>query len=57
MDSNFSSLGGAGKTVIITGANGNLGSAVTKEFLNKGYKVVATVITEAMKNDLSLIHI
>jgi len=53
MDSNFSSLGGAGKTVIITGANGNLGSAVTKEFLNKGYKVVATVITEAMKNDFA----
>jgi NAD(P)-dependent dehydrogenase (short-subunit alcohol dehydrogenase family) len=42
-----------GKTVIITGANGNLGSAVTKEFLNKGYKVVATVITEAMKNDFA----
>jgi NAD(P)-dependent dehydrogenase (short-subunit alcohol dehydrogenase family) len=39
------------RTVIITGANGNLGSAVTKEFLNKGYKVVATVITEAMKDD------
>jgi len=53
MDSNFSSLGGAGKTVIITGANGNLGSAVTKEFLDKGYKVVATVITEAMKNDFA----
>jgi len=53
MDSNFSSLGGVGKTVIITGANGNLGSAVTKEFLNKGYKVVATVITEAMKNDFA----
>lgn len=41
------------KTVIITGANGNLGSAVTKEFLDKGYKVVATVITEAMKNDFA----
>jgi NAD(P)-dependent dehydrogenase (short-subunit alcohol dehydrogenase family) len=39
------------KTVIITGANGNLGSAVTKEFLDKGYKVVATVVAEAMKND------
>lgn len=34
------------KTVIITGANGNLGSAVTKEFLAKGYKVIATVINE-----------
>jgi len=41
------------KTVIITGANGNLGSAVTKEFLNKGYKVIATVITEAMKSDFA----
>ena len=39
------------KLVIITGANGNLGSAVTKEFLDKGYKIVATVVTEAMKND------
>jgi NAD(P)-dependent dehydrogenase (short-subunit alcohol dehydrogenase family) len=39
------------KTVIITGANGNLGSAVTKEFLDKGYNVVATVVTEAMKSD------
>jgi NAD(P)-dependent dehydrogenase (short-subunit alcohol dehydrogenase family) len=42
------------KTIIITGANGNLGSAVTKEFLDKGYRVVATVITEAMKNDFTL---
>ncbi|HEY6977354.1 MAG TPA: SDR family NAD(P)-dependent oxidoreductase [Chitinophagaceae bacterium] len=42
-----------GKTVIITGANGNLGSAVTKEFLDKGYKVIATVIAEAMKNDFA----
>jgi len=41
------------KTVVITGANGNLGSAVTKEFLDKGYKVVATVVTESMKNDFS----
>jgi NAD(P)-dependent dehydrogenase (short-subunit alcohol dehydrogenase family) len=39
------------KTLIITGANGNLGSAVTKEFLNKGYQVVATVATEAMRSD------
>ena len=42
-----------GKTIIITGANGNLGSAVTKEFLDKGYKVIATVVTEAMKNDFA----
>jgi len=41
------------KTVIITGANGNLGSAVTKEFLSKGYKVIATVAMESMKADLA----
>ena len=40
------------KTVIITGANGNLGSAVTNEFLGKGYRVVATVIAEDMITDL-----
>jgi|SRR5436190_4089858 len=40
------------KSVIITGANGNLGSAVTKEYLDKGYRVIATVINEAAKNDL-----
>lgn len=39
------------KTVIITGANGNLGSAVTKTFLEKGYQVVATVMAEAMIDD------
>jgi NAD(P)-dependent dehydrogenase (short-subunit alcohol dehydrogenase family) len=37
-------------TVIITGANGNLGTAVTNEFLNKGYKVIATVTNEEAKN-------
>jgi|SRR5450432_1410439 len=31
------------KTVIITGSNGNLGNAVTKEFLDKNYQVIATV--------------
>jgi NAD(P)-dependent dehydrogenase (short-subunit alcohol dehydrogenase family) len=40
------------KTIIITGANGNLGTAVTTCFLNKGYKVVATVINEEAKGDL-----
>ena len=30
-----------GKTVIITGANGNLGVAAVKKFLDKGYKVIA----------------
>jgi NAD(P)-dependent dehydrogenase (short-subunit alcohol dehydrogenase family) len=40
------------KTVIITGANGNLGTAVTKEFLGKGYKVIAVVNNAAEKNEL-----
>jgi NAD(P)-dependent dehydrogenase (short-subunit alcohol dehydrogenase family) len=39
------------KTVIITGANGNLGTAVTKEFLDKNYKVLATVSYESAKSD------
>ena len=39
-------------TVIITGANGNLGTAVTNEFLNKGYKVIATVIDEDAKKSM-----
>ncbi|CAN5835110.1 3-oxoacyl-ACP reductase FabG [soil metagenome] len=30
------------KTIIITGANGNLGTATVKKFLDEGYKVVAT---------------
>jgi NAD(P)-dependent dehydrogenase (short-subunit alcohol dehydrogenase family) len=37
------------KTVIITGANGNLGSAVTAHFLQQGYRVIATVFNEAAK--------
>jgi NAD(P)-dependent dehydrogenase (short-subunit alcohol dehydrogenase family) len=41
------------KTVIITGANGNLGTAVTQEFLGKGYRVVATVINESMRKDIA----
>jgi len=40
------------KTVIITGANGNLGSAVTKAFLDKGYHVVATVAEQVMLKDM-----
>ncbi len=39
------------KTVIITGANGNLGTAVTKEFLEKNYRVLATVPSEKEKSD------
>jgi NAD(P)-dependent dehydrogenase (short-subunit alcohol dehydrogenase family) len=42
----------AGKTVIITGANGNLGMAVTNAFLSKGYKVIATVINEEARKDM-----
>jgi NAD(P)-dependent dehydrogenase (short-subunit alcohol dehydrogenase family) len=41
------------KTVIITGANGNLGTAVTNHLLNKGYTVIATVINEEAKKDFS----
>ena len=39
------------KTVIITGASGNLGTAVTKEFLDKGYRVLATVSSEQARSD------
>jgi NAD(P)-dependent dehydrogenase (short-subunit alcohol dehydrogenase family) len=31
------------KTILITGANGNLGTAVTSHFLAKGFQVIATV--------------
>jgi NAD(P)-dependent dehydrogenase (short-subunit alcohol dehydrogenase family) len=30
------------KTIIITGANGNLGTATVKKFIDEGYKVIAT---------------
>jgi NAD(P)-dependent dehydrogenase (short-subunit alcohol dehydrogenase family) len=39
------------KTVIITGANGNLGTAVTKEFIDKNYRVIATISNEKSKGD------
>lgn len=39
------------KTVIITGANGNLGTAVTKEFIDKDYRVIATIAKENSKKD------
>jgi NAD(P)-dependent dehydrogenase (short-subunit alcohol dehydrogenase family) len=32
------------KTVIVTGASGNMGQAVVKKFLAQGYQVVATII-------------
>jgi NAD(P)-dependent dehydrogenase (short-subunit alcohol dehydrogenase family) len=40
------------RTVIITGANGNLGSAVTAHFLQQGYQVIATVMNDAAKEAL-----
>lgn len=40
------------KTVIITGANGNLGTAVTRYFISKGYRVVATVVHENKKAEM-----
>lgn len=39
------------KTVIITGASGNLGTAVTKDFLGKGYRVIITVTSDNLKKD------
>lgn len=42
------------KTVIVTGANGNLGVAVTKELLEKGYHVIATIANEAGRKDLDI---
>jgi NAD(P)-dependent dehydrogenase (short-subunit alcohol dehydrogenase family) len=39
------------KTVIITGANGNLGTAVTKEFLDKNYQVIVTISNENARED------
>jgi NAD(P)-dependent dehydrogenase (short-subunit alcohol dehydrogenase family) len=41
------------KTVIITGSNGNLGSAVTRHFLQKNYRVVATVSNEEAKKEFA----
>lgn len=40
------------KTIIITGANGGLGSAVTKTFLDEGYTVIATVSSEESKSKI-----
>jgi NAD(P)-dependent dehydrogenase (short-subunit alcohol dehydrogenase family) len=42
------------KTVIITGANGNLGTAVTDALLSKNYKVIATVRKEEDLKELPL---
>jgi NAD(P)-dependent dehydrogenase (short-subunit alcohol dehydrogenase family) len=40
------------KTIIITGADGNLGTTVTKTFLDEGYSVIATVAHEAAKEKI-----
>ena len=40
------------KKIIITGANGNLGSAVTKFFLEKSYALIATVENEEAKKQM-----
>ena len=40
------------KTVIITGADGNLGNAVTKAFLDEGYAVIGTVLHDAAKSTI-----
>jgi len=40
------------KTVIITGASGDLGSVVTRHFLNNGHKVIATVHKQEAKEEL-----
>lgn len=41
------------KNVVITGANGGLGTTVTTAFLDKGYKVIAVVSKEERKKDLA----
>jgi NAD(P)-dependent dehydrogenase (short-subunit alcohol dehydrogenase family) len=38
--------------IIITGANGNLGTAVTNHFLSKGHTVIATVHNEDARKEL-----
>lgn len=42
------------KNVVITGAAGNLGSAVVEKFLDSGYRVIATVENEDQEKRLPL---
>jgi NAD(P)-dependent dehydrogenase (short-subunit alcohol dehydrogenase family) len=39
------------KTVLITGANGNLGLAVTRNFLSRSYQVIASIANESDRKD------
>jgi NAD(P)-dependent dehydrogenase (short-subunit alcohol dehydrogenase family) len=41
------------KTVVITGASGNLGSAVTKIFLERGYRVIITVTNDSKNREIA----
>lgn len=34
------------KTIIVTGASGNLGQAVIRKFINEGYSVIGTVLSD-----------
>ena len=40
------------KNIIITGAGGNLGKAVTSTFMNNGYRIIATASSEKGKSDI-----
>lgn len=40
------------KTILITGANGNLGTAVTDKYLQSGHNVIAVVANESMKDNM-----
>lgn len=41
------------KNIIITGADGNLGTVVTNHFLQQGFRVIATVLHEQAKKSFS----
>ena len=40
------------RTIIITGAAGNLGNSVSRKFISLGYRVVTTVQNDAQKNEM-----